>query len=433
MTVAMTRSLAPGRSDAPQRTGRHGVPPQAPVSPPPAGYEQASPRGSAKLPEPRLVRRIVAGVLVGGLVMFGVATLDTVAGATVPVLGQLAALPSPSSGGTDAVDVPAPPSSPGTCLNWTRRDAADAKVVDCAQPHLFEQAGSVALTDQPALPNDQQWRQLVNERCNPVVEQYLGGKFDPSGRYRIGALKPSGAKWNDGDRELRCGLQSASRSGALYPLTGKAAQSDQSGVQQPGTCLAIDGRTVGDPVDCGGAHAVEAVGIVDLAQKFKDAFPAVKDQDAFLQPACADMANKYAGSADVITQKKLTVYWDNITEDSWKAGSRKVNCNLAALLPDRSGFAPVTGSVKGAVAIGDQPAPPAATTEAGVPAQQPPSPQPTQQPSDPTQPPPASDTPSADPSTSAGATPTDGAQPSGAAATTTPAPGLIPPVAGPGA
>jgi hypothetical protein len=61
----------------------------------------------------------------------------------------------------------------------------------------------------------------------------------------------------------------------------------------------------------------------------------------------------------VITDKKLTVYWDNITEDSWKAGSRKVNCNLAALLPDRSGFAPVTGTVKGAVAVGNQPAAPA--------------------------------------------------------------------------
>ena len=71
----------------------------------------------------------------------------------------------------------------------------------------------------------------------------------------------------------------------------------------------------------------------------------------------------------MITDKKLTVYWDNITEDSWKAGSRKVNCNLAALLPDRSGFAPVTGSVKGAVSVGDQPAPPAPdSTTPGAPA-----------------------------------------------------------------
>ena len=91
------------------------------------------------------------------------------------------------------------------------------------------------------------------------------------------------------------------------------------------------------------------------------AFPAVADQDAYLQPACAKIAADYAGGDQVITDKKLTVYWDNVTEDSWKAGSRKVNCNLAALLPDRSGFAPVTGSVKGAVTVGDQPAPPAPT------------------------------------------------------------------------
>jgi hypothetical protein len=104
---------------------------------------------------------------------------------------------------------------------------------------------------------------------------------------------------------------------------------------------------------------VETVGVVDLAQKWDGAFPAVTDQDGYLQPTCAKVAAEYAGGDKVITDKKLTVYWDNITEDSWKAGSRKVNCNLAALLPDRSGFAPVTGSVKGAVSVGDQAAPPA--------------------------------------------------------------------------
>ena len=61
----------------------------------------------------------------------------------------------------------------------------------------------------------------------------------------------------------------------------------------------------------------------------------------------------------MIAKKKLTVYWDNLTEESWNAGSRKINCNLAALLPDRSGFAPVTGSVKGEVVVGESVAPPA--------------------------------------------------------------------------
>jgi hypothetical protein len=317
------------------------------------------------------VRRIVAGVVIGALTMFGVATLDTFAGATVPVLGTFAALPA-ADDKPEVVEVQAPPSQPGTCLSWTRADAADAQIVDCAAPHLFEQAGSVALTDQPTLPDDQQWRQLVKERCTPVVMKYLNNKFDPDGRYRVGALKPTAAKWTEGDRELRCGLQSASQSGALYPLAGKVAEGDQSSVQQPGTCLAIDGREIGDPVACGKPHAVETVGVVDVTKKFPAKFPAVADQDAFLQPECDKVADAYAGSPDVIAKKKLTVYWDNITEASWNAGTRKVNCNLAALLPDRSGFAPVTGSVKGAVAVGSTPAPPASDTpDPGVPAQSP--------------------------------------------------------------
>jgi len=336
--------------------------PSSPGSPRGAGSQRPDDAQS------RTVRRVVAALVVGALTMFGVATLDTFAGATVPVLGSFAALPAPSDEPT-TIQVPAPPSQPGTCLNWSRADAADAQVVDCTKPHLFEQAGSVPLADQPTIPNDQQWRQLVKERCSPVVMKYLNNKFDPDGRYRVGALKPSAAKWAQVDRELRCGLQSASQSGALYPMAGKVASSDQSSIQQPGTCLAINGRQIGDPIDCAKPHAVETVGIVDVTKKFPDAFPAVADQDAFLQPQCDKVADTYAGSPDVIAQKKLTVYWDNITQDSWKAGTRKVNCNLGALLPDRSGFAPVTGSVKGSVAVGKTPAPPAADTpDPGVPA-----------------------------------------------------------------
>ena len=330
MTIAMTSLLTPQRSPQVRK---------------PAGRPAAGGGFSALA-----VRRIVLGVVVGALTMFGVATLDTVAKTEVPVLSTLAALPV---GGAGAGEASAPPATPGTCLSWTSPDAADTAVVDCGQPHLFEQAGPVALTDQVALPDDRQWRQLVNDRCTPVVLTYLNGKFDPVGRFRVGALKPSQEMWADGDRELRCGLQSASRSGAMFPTVGRVADSDQSPVQEPGTCLGIDGRTVGDPVACAGPHAVETVGIVDLGARFPGAFPQVGDQDGFLQPECTRVAGGYAGGDDVIAAKKLTVYWDNITEESWNAGTRKVNCNLAALLPDRSGFAPVTGSVTGDVVVGD--------------------------------------------------------------------------------
>lgn len=415
---------------APQQGARHGAPPLLPASSP---YRAAGggvrPASTPARPEPRPVRRIVTGVLIGALTMLGVATLDTFAGATVPVLGTFAALPEPA-GSRKAADVPAPPATPGTCLNWTRPDAADAAAVDCGLPHLFEQMGSVTLADQPTLPDDQQWRALVNERCSAVVTTYLGGKYDPDGKLRIGALKPSPAKWAEGDRELRCGVQSASRSGALYPITGKAADTDQSAVHQPGTCLAIDGRTVGDPVDCGGAHAVETVGIIDVSAKFPDKFPAVGDQDAYLQPECSKIANEYAGGPDVITAKKLTVYWDNLTEDSWKAGTRKVNCNLAALLPDRSGFAPVTGSVKGPVVVGETPAPPATQTpEPGTPASPTAGPVPTSGPpaATATPKPPATSGPPASPTK-----PPTGPPPTGVVPTTAPPAvgGVVPPLAG---
>jgi hypothetical protein len=59
----------------------------------------------------------------------------------------------------------------------------------------------------------------------------------------------------------------------------------------------------------------------------------------------------------VAANKGLTLFWQTLRLESWRAGSTQVDCRLGAFLPDRSGFAPVTGSVKGPVQIGKQPAP----------------------------------------------------------------------------
>ncbi|MFP5068797.1 septum formation family protein [Pseudonocardia nantongensis] len=310
-------------------------------------------------------RRVGIGILLGAFVMLAVASMDSLLGAEVPVLGSFA-----SSGGAATADapppMPPPPDTAGTCLNWSRADATDTAAVDCAQPHLFEQAGRVALADQPVFPADATWQKLVSERCTPLVDRYLNGRYDPDGKFRVGALKPSQQRWDEGDRGMRCGLQTASRSGAMFPMTGKVAQQDQSAVQPVGTCLAIDGRTVGDPTRCGTPHAVETVGVVDLGTEFPEEFPSVEDQDKFLQPACTDVANSYAGNDKVIADKGLTVYWNNLSDESWQAGSRKVNCNVGTLLPDGSGFASITGSLKGRLTVADQAAPPAPTAP-GVP------------------------------------------------------------------
>ena len=302
-------------------------------------------------------RRVGIGILVGAVLMLTVASVDSLLGAEVPVLGSFASSGVPKV--EEPPPLPPPPDTPGTCLNWTRSDATDTAAVDCARPHLFEQAGRVALADQPTFPADGAWQKLVADRCTPVVTTYLNGKFDPDGKFRVGALKPSQQRWDGGDKGMRCGLQRASRSGEMFPITGKVAAQDQSAVQPVGTCLAIDGRTVGDPTDCAGPHAVEAVGLVDLGTEFTEDWPAIEDQDKFLQPACTDAANTFAGNDQVIGAKGLTVYWGNLSEESWKAGSRKVNCNIGTLLPDNSGFASITGSVKGNLVVSGQPAAPA--------------------------------------------------------------------------
>ncbi|HEX4247308.1 MAG TPA: septum formation family protein [Pseudonocardia sp.] len=304
---------------------------------------------------------IVVGLLIGAAVMLIVATLNDVVGTRVPVLSTLASAPIPDNERPLAERTP-PPATPGTCLTWQRPDAADAVVVDCGRQHLFEQAGPVQLTDfKPGspIPTNQRFRELVNDRCTPLVVTYLGNRYDPYGAFRAGALKPSQKSWGDGDRTLRCGLQRFSRSGALYPIVGKVTGQDQADIRPVGTCLGIDGRFIGDPIDCSLPHAEESVGAVDLGQKFSGNFPAPGDQDGYLQPQCSKLATAYAGGPDVINSKKLVVIWNNVTQQSWAAGTRRVACNLAAVLPDKSGYAPITGSVKGPVQIGDQPAPPA--------------------------------------------------------------------------
>lgn len=307
----------------------------------------------------RSTRRIAAGAMLGALAaLLAVTVLDGPASGPRPgpIVGSRSAQPT-------ATTPPPLQSAAGTCLAWTEVDASDAERVDCGEPHLFEVTGEVDLSRRfgsaARFPTEAQWRSLVADRCTEVTMDYLDGRYDPFGRFSVGAIKPSEASWRRGDRELRCGLQTVGRSGALYPSVGAAAIQDQSDVHEPGTCLGNDGLGIGDPVDCAQPHAVEIVGVVDLGEEFGKAYPEEAEQDRVLEQACTRLAADYAGGPDVVGEQGLTVFWETLHPKSWKAGSRKVDCRLGAFLPDRSGFAPVTGSVKGEVEIGDEPAPPA--------------------------------------------------------------------------
>src|SRR5215211_7186719 len=117
-------------------------------------------------------------------------------GATLGAIAALTAsyLPTVSrSGGQPPSAEPAFEAPVGSCLDWTAPDGADVHVVDCAEPHLFETAGTLSMADvfgpAAAFPAENTWLSIVQEKCAPMAAEYLEQKYDPFGRYALGALK----------------------------------------------------------------------------------------------------------------------------------------------------------------------------------------------------------------------------------------------------
>lgn len=302
------------------------------------------------------VRRLAAGAVLGA---------STALVAVAISGGGIGALLT-AAGGSGASISAQPLLAPAhTCLSWQKLDASDARQVSCGQPHLFEVTAMVDLDDLGAdtpFPSPASWRPLMTQRCTQRTTEALANRFDPFGRFTVGAIKPSQDSWRRGDRTLRCGVQSAGPSGALFPTIDTVVGQDQSDVHRPGTCLGIDGKAVGDPADCAGPHAIEVVGVVDLSAAFPGDYPDEAAQDDVLDGECTRLAADFADGPAVVAEKTLTVFWETLRPESWQAGSRRVDCRLGAFLPDKSGFAPVSGSVKGPVQVGTEPAAPAPST-----------------------------------------------------------------------
>ncbi len=256
---------------------------------------------------------------------------------------------------------------PGTCLQWTptddpETDRQDLTEVSCADPHRFEVAADVDLSAYPGLefapnsvyPGAQRFGQLRDEHCIDAVDDYLGAKFDPSGKFSVGLMFPSQAGWASGERTLRCGIQKSTNTGIPQEMTGSVLDLDQSNVWEPGTCIGILQNVPADPVDCSAPHAFEVVSVADLSQQFPNGIPNEADQDAYLTTVCTDAVNAYLGSPTALRDKTLTLFWDNIDVTSWLAGSRQVSCSIGSEL-DTGGFATIVGSAKGDILINGQP------------------------------------------------------------------------------
>jgi hypothetical protein len=290
-------------------------------------------------------RRVMLGAFVGAVVAV---VLSTAFAAQIPGLGS-----------TDKrVRAAAFDAKPGSCFQWTKQDMSDMRQVPCADQHLMEMSGSVNLSnDYPKnapFPDQQTgWPQIVKKSCTQLTSDFLGGRLDPYGKFSVTALKPTAQGWAAGDRSMECGLQVVTASNTIVAFAGAVAGQDQSDVHPVGTCLGIKNRMVTEPVDCALPHAWEIVGQVDLGPSFRDVFPKDTEQDTVASQKCNAAAAEYAGGPNAIKDKGqgLTVTWDDRKQESWLAGSRKVDCKVGAPLADNSALAAVTGSIKGQVGV----------------------------------------------------------------------------------
>ncbi len=280
-------------------------------------------------------------------------------------------LPAPTAAGSSAGAVTFDASDAGDCLQWTPTDDPDTDrqdlaEVSCAEPHRFEVAETVNLAAYPAAefatgspyPEAARFAALRDEHCVAAVQDYTGGRFDPTGRYSVGLMFPSQAGWANGERAIRCGIQQTGATSALQEMVGRVADQDQSTVWDAGTCVGVESGVPTDPVDCGTAHAFEVVSVVDLGAQFPGGLPSVDDQDRYLEPTCTQAAEAYLGGPDVLRDKTLTLFWDNVDASSWMAGSRRVSCSVGKEV-ESGGFAAIVGSARGDITIdGVAPVPP---------------------------------------------------------------------------
>ncbi len=288
----------------------------------------------------RGTRVVMIGASVGGFLLLGLSAFTSWPVGGSGVVGTTTTKPTVN---------PAYESEAADCLNWAKPDLSDVKKVDCGNQHLFEVTGKVDISAEYAkdaeYPQAADWQKISLDHCAQPSLDYLSGKLDPFGKYTIGPLNPGEQEWKAGFRTLRCGLQVVGPAGGLLPSFGTAKKQDQSDVYDPGVCLGLNGKSVGDPVDCAQPHTLEIVGVVDLAAAIGPDFPSQEKQDEVLPATCDTMAAEYTGGAD-LKAKGLIVFWDNRVLESWEAGSKRVNCKIGAIPVDDSGLTAFAGSVR---------------------------------------------------------------------------------------
>lgn len=320
--------------------------------PPPPGDRSGALRAKS-------ARRALLLTALGGLLIAGTVT-------ALPIRNSTAlSTYVPSDALSSAANPTFASAKAGDCLTWPDNGMDAATIVDCKDDHRFEVAEAVDMGTYPgsefgpdaAPPTPARIQQITLEQCEPAVERYLAGRYDPNSRFSISMLWAGDKAWKHaGERRLLCGLQLQGPGNQQLIFKGRVTDLDQSKVWPTGTCLGIDPATNQPndaPVDCAAPHAMEVAGTVNLAEKFPDGLPLDADQDAFIKEVCNSLTDAYLAPGK-LRDTTLTLIYNTVSLPSWAAGSRQVSCNIGATLGN-GGWATLINSAKGPLLVNGQP------------------------------------------------------------------------------
>ncbi len=245
----------------------------------------------------------------------------------------------------------------GDCVIWDEGDNRyehATSIVPCDEPHYIEIGAVKRITDGPDhVPTVDEWRAIVKKECEADIESWLGTRFDPMGRFRLGALQPTTDGWLAGDRTLWCGVEANPSSPlpleASVPFTGEVRGAPQALVLPVGTCVSTTGPFV---VDCTAPHDSEITGSVDLTGRVATPPPAA-DRRAWSELVSADctrLATDYLGHPPV---DPIVMVWFAIDPVSWDLGNHSARCGVSHFTAGRPDT--VTGPIRAAGESGQSP------------------------------------------------------------------------------
>jgi hypothetical protein len=221
----------------------------------------------------------------------------------------------------------------GECLDWAPDDPwQSTEHVDCTVPHRMEVIGTAPLDDLVERPTD--WTALADERCTPLVEPYLGRALSFDDRLALHWIHPLDDAWDDGIRELVCGV--AGREDTVDAgVLSEAAETIDPALHRPvGTCVALVDATVPDagtvPIECVQPHHFEVAGPIAVPGT---AYP---DDAAWgnVTRACADVVTAATGVPVGTGAGEHAAFVQLISEPAWAAGARSTDCWVALLGAD---------------------------------------------------------------------------------------------------